>query len=70
MIVGGFVLNLYCDVPGCLEHKRVGDPDSKRAALKGARASGWSINTNTGYVRCPDHKHHRRYTTNAEARES
>lgn len=68
-IVGAYVMTLCCDAPGCIEYKRVTcDAETKRAALKGARSSGWIVNTKSGRVLCPAHKNYRQYVTNAEAR--
>lgn len=69
MIVGAYILNLYCDAPGCIEYRRVSSDTSARDALKAARKSGWTVNTRTRFVRCPKHKHFRPYLTNAQARE-
>jgi len=62
MIVGCYILNLYCDTPGCTEmFENSNGEESLKRALEGAANAGWSVsNGNGGYRQrkhfCPQHR--------------
>lgn len=71
MIVGGYTLDLYCDVEGCLAGNFGGHPGkfkgfapgcqqfyaSERVhAEHGAKRGGWKLDKKNGRARCPECK--------------
>lgn len=55
MIVGGYTLDLYCDVQGCEEHVRVSEL-TETGARKTARKMGWTVRITADECYCPGHK--------------
>lgn len=55
MIVGGYTLDLYCDVEGCDEQADFAG-HSAGDARKLARQAGWVVRLSTNECLCPPHK--------------
>lgn len=55
MIVGGYTLDLYCEVQGCKTHHGFGEA-TDGLARKAARAAGWTVKVTANECYCPAHK--------------
>lgn len=54
MIVGGYTLDLYCEVEGCNTHVGFGER-TEVAARNAARKAGWKIKVAANECYCPRH---------------
>ncbi len=55
MIVGGYTLDLYCDVEGCKEEAQFCAGVGTKARTL-ARKASWVVRMSTNECYCPEHK--------------
>jgi hypothetical protein len=75
VIVGCYVLDLYCEKEDCPENHRGGlyEPvqfteHSRARAVRDARRAGWTINVNAGTAYCRNHNRRATPATKGKAK--